>query len=174
MKADASAIVLKTVDLFRRRADEHGVAIDVAVPPGLEVDVDELRIGQALGNLVDNALHHTPDGGSVRVSVAVNGAHELVFSVADTGGGFPENDLGRAFDPFTRADSGARADTAGPASALRRQGCDGSAWRLRRGREPPCGRRRRDPADSRLRPAFGAGCPASHHPLMLRPALSRR
>ena len=68
-KVDASAIVLKTVDFFRRRASERGVAIDVSVPPGLEVDVDELRINQALGNLVDNALAHTPEGGSIRVSV---------------------------------------------------------------------------------------------------------
>ena len=105
-RVEASAIVLKTIDFFRRRASERGVAIDVSVPPGLEVDVDELRIDQALGNLIDNALAHTPEGGSIRVSVAVNAARELVFSVADTGGGFPETFIDRAFDPFTRADSG--------------------------------------------------------------------
>ena len=105
-RVEASAIVVKTIDFFRRRASERGVNIDVSVPPGLEVDVDELRINQALGNLIDNALAHTPEGGSIRVSVTVNSARELVFSVADTGGGFPETFIDRAFDPFTRADSG--------------------------------------------------------------------
>ena len=114
--------MLKTVDFFRRRANEHGVAIDVSVPPGLEVDVDELRIGQALGNLVDNALHHTPDGGSVRVSVAVNGAHELVFSVADTGAGSRRRSSAAPSIPSRAPIPAAPAGRAGPASAWRSSG----------------------------------------------------
>jgi heavy metal sensor kinase len=104
--ADASSLVGKVVELFRHRASERGVALEVSVPAGLAVDVDRMRIEQALGNLVDNALAHTPDGGSIRVSVAENGSAELHFSVSDTGRGFPEKFIDRAFDPFTRADAG--------------------------------------------------------------------
>jgi signal transduction histidine kinase len=104
--ADASSLVGKVVEVFSHRASERGVALEVSVPPGLAVDVDRMRIEQALGNLVDNALAYTPDGGSIRVSVAENGAAELHFSVSDTGRGFPEKFIARAFDPFTRADAG--------------------------------------------------------------------
>ncbi len=102
----ASALVHGTTDLFHGRAREHGVTIDVSVSPDLKVEVDEVRIQQALGNLIANALSHTPDGGSVRVAATANGAEELVLSVADSGCGFPDAFIAKAFDPFTRADAG--------------------------------------------------------------------
>ena len=178
-RVEASAIVVKTIDFFRRRASERGVNIDVSVPPGLEVDVDELRINQALGNLIDNALAHTPEGGSIRVSVTVNSARELVFSVADTGGGFPETFIDRAFGSF-------HARRFRPLAATRRCGSragyrarrDGSAWRVCRGGEPSRRWRRRDAADSRLGPFSGLGScsfiagsrPSHDRPATLAPA----
>ena len=105
-RVSASALVDATIAHFEGRAREQGVAIDVSVSPGLKVEVDELRIQQALGNLIANALAHTPHGGRVRVAAGANGAEALVLSVADSGCGFPDAFIDKAFDPFTRADTG--------------------------------------------------------------------
>jgi signal transduction histidine kinase len=68
---------------------------------GLRVQADRLRLEQALGNLVDNALRH--GGGAVELAACEqNGRVEL--HVRDGGTGFPDGFLDRAFDRFARAD----------------------------------------------------------------------
>jgi two-component system sensor histidine kinase BaeS len=62
-----------------------------------------VRIRQALGNLLDNALRHTPPGGRVTVEV-VRADGALSFEVRDTGEGFPAEFLPGAFEPFARPD----------------------------------------------------------------------
>jgi two-component system OmpR family sensor kinase len=86
----------------RRFATPAGRPLEVDVPAGLTVDGDELRLEQALGNLVDNALRH--GGGVVRLAaIKANGTVEL--HVADEGDGFPPELLPRAFERFARADA---------------------------------------------------------------------
>jgi heavy metal sensor kinase len=76
----------------------------VADDPGeLVLSADPLRLRQALGNMVDNALRH--GSGTVRLSArAANGQVEL--HVSDEGPGFPPNFLPSAFERFSRADNG--------------------------------------------------------------------
>lgn len=105
-RLDPANLVRSTIERFQHRADEHDIALDFIAPDGLAIEVDALRLQQALGNLLDNAIAHTPNGGSVRVAVSMNGATALSISVADTGQGFPDGFLDRAFLPFTRADAG--------------------------------------------------------------------
>jgi two-component system OmpR family sensor kinase len=94
-------LVRQVVDAFEAQAQSGGRAISIDTPAGLDAPVDALRIRQALGNLVENALHH--GGGDVRVyAQRANGAVEL--HVADQGGGFPEDFLPHAFERFTRGD----------------------------------------------------------------------
>jgi two-component system OmpR family sensor kinase len=69
------------------------------------VRIDPERLRQALENLLDNALRHTPPGGCVRVTGRRCGA-EAVLTVEDSGRGFPEGFEARAFEPFARADRG--------------------------------------------------------------------
>ena len=104
----AVADVLASVrNRFLWRADEAGRAVEVDAPDGLEVDGDRLRLEQALGNLVDNALRHG-EGTVVLGGRAVDGAIEL--HVGDAGPGFPEDFLPHAFERFSRPDeSRARA-----------------------------------------------------------------
>ncbi len=66
---------------------------------------DPERMGQVLGNLLDNALRHTPAGGTVTVAVAVPDRGWAQISVADTGEGIPEDALPRVFDRFYQADA---------------------------------------------------------------------
>lgn len=82
-------------------AEPKGVHLDSAGPSGLEVAGDETLLRKLLGNLLDNAVRHTPPGGRVRVDLAVReGAVEL--SVTDTGGGIAEAEGERIFQRFVR------------------------------------------------------------------------
>jgi heavy metal sensor kinase len=105
-RLDPAELARSQIERFKHRAGENGIMLDIAAPNGLAIDADALRLQQAVGNLLDNAIAHTPKGGRIRVSVAMNGAATLTISVADTGQGFPDGFLERAFAPFTRADTG--------------------------------------------------------------------
>lgn len=102
----AESLVRRVADRFRHQADQQGIRLDAAAPPGLGAAGDPARLEQALGNLIANALAHTPTGGHIAVAATANGNGELVLSVSDSGPGFPEAFIGKAFDPFTRADIG--------------------------------------------------------------------
>jgi len=92
------------------RAANAGVGIDVDAADAL-VCVDRTRIRQALDNLVDNAIRHSPPGGRIRIAGRVS-AGTLSIAVADDGPGFEPGMLERAFDPFTRG-AGATYDGSG-------------------------------------------------------------
>ena len=70
-----------------------------------------------LGNLVDNALRYTPEGGSIRVLVAVEGDRAVV-EVSDTGIGIEPSHQQRVFERFYRVDSGRSRDTGGTGLGL--------------------------------------------------------
>jgi signal transduction histidine kinase len=84
---------------FLWRADAAGRELDVDDDDGLRLEGDKLRLEQALGNLVDNALRHGQ--GEVHLqALRVNGHVEL--HVRDGGSGFPDGFLGQAFERFSR------------------------------------------------------------------------
>ena len=86
-------------------APERTIAMDVFGGPGIpEVLGDEARLRQVLGNLVANALQHTP--GTARVTVRVGTSdNDAVLEVADEGPGMEHGDAQRVFERFYRADS---------------------------------------------------------------------
>src|SRR5206468_6316737 len=95
-------LVREVATAFEAQANSDGRAITIDSPTGLAAPVDALRIRQALGNLVENALRHGE--GDVRVyALQANGDVEL--HVADEGHGFPEEFLPHAFERFTRGDA---------------------------------------------------------------------
>jgi two-component system, OmpR family, sensor kinase len=103
-------LISDTAGTFATRAVDKGVSIEVRVPENLRASLDPLRIRQALGNLIDNALRHTPSTGHVIIEAGrTNGA--LSIEIMDTGEGFPARFIPQAFEPFSRADSSrSRAD----------------------------------------------------------------
>jgi two-component system OmpR family sensor kinase len=100
---------------FSRRAGEQGREIEVRVPARLELEGDRLRLDQAVGSIVDNALRYGE--GTVELwAEAGEGTVEL--SVLDRGAGFPEQFAGRAFERFSRASSSDRDGGSGLGLAI--------------------------------------------------------
>ncbi|MFK4104413.1 sensor histidine kinase [Streptomyces sp. NPDC019531] len=81
------------------------------------LDADPVRMRQALGNLVSNALRHTPPDGSVTVSARRDG-DDVVLAVADTGTGIAPDDLPHVFDRFWRAEKSRSRRTGGSGLGL--------------------------------------------------------
>ena len=99
---------------FAARAADDGRSLDIS---GEEVrfEGDRLRLEQALGNLVDNALRH--GAGAVRLEASsANGVVEL--HVSDEGAGFPPEFLPHAFERFSRPDSARSGGSAGLGLAI--------------------------------------------------------
>jgi len=114
---DLAELVGGTVEAFALGAAKAGVAIEARVPEGLRVSLDPLRIRQAIGNLLDNALRHTAPRGRVTVEVAhSNGL--LSLEVRDTGQGFPAAFLPSAFEPFARPDASRSREDGGTGLGL--------------------------------------------------------
>jgi signal transduction histidine kinase len=99
---DVGELLQRVRERFTDRADRAGRPIRLERGEDLWLDADPLRLQQALGNLVDNALRH--GGGEIVLrSAARDGLVEL--SVSDAGAGFPAEFEERAFERFARADS---------------------------------------------------------------------
>jgi len=81
----------------RGRAAEAGVAVEVELDEIPDVCVDADRIAQVVGNLLENALRYTPEGGSVRLSLEAAGGYAAI-SVADTGPGIETADIPHIFE----------------------------------------------------------------------------
>ena len=98
----AGELVGAVRDRFAQRAGERGRVIRTDVSNGLRLRGDELRLRQALGNLVDNALRYG-EGDVVLGAHRAGAGAEL--EVADSGPGFPPELAGRAFERFARGDA---------------------------------------------------------------------
>ncbi|MBE2268582.1 MAG: HAMP domain-containing histidine kinase [Anaerolinea sp.] len=100
---DLAQIVRELSETYASRAEQAGVNFALNVPEGtLIVRGDDLQLRRAVGNLLDNAIKFTPEGGTVLVS-AVRKEHCVILTVNDTGIGIPADDLAGLFSRFHRA-----------------------------------------------------------------------
>lgn len=99
-----AAVIGDVVDDRGDAARIAQVVLRGAVDPGVpRVAMDRERLCQVFENLVDNAIQHSPSGGTVTVTarpVSIAGRVWVECRVADEGPGFPADDLVRAFEPF--------------------------------------------------------------------------
>jgi signal transduction histidine kinase len=104
--------------LFTAQADEKEIKLHLEAEPDLpEVSVDPQRFQQVIGNLIDNALRYTPEGGNIEVNIKkVNQTIEL--SVADEGQGISEEDLEHVFDRLWRGEKSRARSTGGAGLGL--------------------------------------------------------
>jgi two-component system OmpR family sensor kinase/two-component system sensor histidine kinase BaeS len=107
--SDPAALADDAVAAFGPQADAAGVTLEALAAAGVpQLEVDPVRIGEVLSNLLSNALRHTPPGGSVAVRVDPSDSGRVVaFAVRDSGAGIPADVLPHVFDRFVKAaDSG--------------------------------------------------------------------
>jgi len=110
MVADMRASVRAAVEQAAAGARRAGVAVDERMPTRkVLVRHDAVLVGQAVANLVSNALKFTPRGGSVLVSVQLLSTGAATVSVRDTGVGISSEELPRIFDRFYRGTEGLAA-----------------------------------------------------------------
>src|SRR5207247_6609030 len=101
---DPAELVDETVATFVAQAGEARVKLIPSAPSGLPVvDVDPTRMRSAIGNVIANAIRHTPSGGSVSVwAVAAAEGDRVVITVTDTGEGIAPDLLPHVFVRFVR------------------------------------------------------------------------
>lgn len=103
-RVDLLALATDAVHDARSIAPSRPIAMEFLGGPGTpEVIGDEARLRQVLGNLVANALQHTPGTARVTVRVGTDG-DGAVLEVADDGPGMRQEDADRVFERFYRAD----------------------------------------------------------------------
>jgi two-component system sensor histidine kinase BaeS len=100
-----AALIDESLAAFRPRYEAAGVALGAEVADDLPpVRVDPVRIRQVLSNLLANALHYTPRGGSVSVEATpAPGGDGVAFRVSDRGTGIAAADLPHVFERFRKA-----------------------------------------------------------------------
>ncbi len=100
---DLCQLIREVVEMYEYVAEEKKIQVTADLPPSCEAAVDATRMRQAFGNLLDNALKYTPEGGAVTISASRQEDHAVV-RFRDTGIGIPSNEQGRIWDRLYRGD----------------------------------------------------------------------
>ena len=102
-------LIYERIKIFPPQAERKNILLTCNIvnqlPP---VNVDKVRIGQVLNNLISNSIKFTPEGGKIIVSASAidnKDASQLQISVADTGHGIPKDKQGKIFTKFYQVKS---------------------------------------------------------------------
>lgn len=101
---DLRSLTERAVDLYREVAEDKKIAVVLDQPQPVECSADAIRLGQAVNNLLDNALKYTPEHGRVVVA-ARNEGNGAVLTVTDNGPGVPAHEREAIFRRLYRGDS---------------------------------------------------------------------
>lgn len=110
---DVSAIVADVAELYGPVAEDEGIVVETAIAEGVHLHANRELIGQAMVNLLENAVKYAkPEGegqGSIKVGLRqANG--RVLIEVADNGPGIPEEDRKRVLERFVRLEK-SRSET---------------------------------------------------------------
>jgi len=100
IQATAEAVITDLGASITTRRQRVGTDID---PGARQILADPTKLYDVLRNLIENAVNYSPEGAEVRVA-ARRREGGVVITVADSGGGIPEDDLSRVFERFYRVD----------------------------------------------------------------------
>ena len=105
-------VIAAVCDSCREEAEKKGVVLQALPASELPVWGDQIRLQQILQNLLTNAIHYTPAGGSITVSSRVEAGAALV-SVRDTGCGIAPEDQAAVFDRYFHTTTSSKHDSTG-------------------------------------------------------------
>lgn len=115
---DLKHLIDATLVSFQANAAAQRVTLTAsAIDPLPAIEIDPDRVQQTIGILIANALHHTPAGGSIDITLGREGEY-AVIKVADTGTGIPPEDLPHVFERFYRADKSRSRERGGSGLGL--------------------------------------------------------
>jgi signal transduction histidine kinase len=103
-RLDLGAVLTDAVGLYREVAEEKAITLHIETPAPVFVDGDALRLGQAVANLLDNALKYTPGGGRVRLAARTEPGLGVI-DISDTGPGVPPGEREKIWRRLYRGDA---------------------------------------------------------------------
>jgi len=103
-RLDLGTVLTDAVDLYREVAEEKNITLHLDLPAAVLVDGDTLRLGQAVANLLDNALKYTPAGGRVHLAARMEPGFGVI-EVSDTGPGVPPAEREKIWRRLYRGDA---------------------------------------------------------------------
>ncbi len=111
-------LIQEVASLYQFETQKKNISLELDIASPLPtVEVDPARITQVLTNILDNALRHTPEGGSIVLSANQAGDH-VELAIQDSGPGLPREDLERIFERLYRADSSRQREDGGSGLGL--------------------------------------------------------
>jgi signal transduction histidine kinase len=114
----AMQLLTEVTTEWREQAAARNVRLEsFLLPADLRMRVDPARMRQVLGNVVANAIRHSPDGGRIVLTARANGGRPRL-EVADEGPGIPADELERVFERFYRSDRARSGDEGGAGLGL--------------------------------------------------------
>ncbi|MFP4310080.1 MAG: sensor histidine kinase [Desulfococcaceae bacterium] len=117
---DLAGRVQDMCELFRPMAEDRGIRLECRAPDHCTFYGDARLLQRLMGNLLDNAIKFTPEGGAVFVALDALAPEIVELTVADTGPGIDPADHPRVFDRFFRTDPARSASGAGLGLSLAR------------------------------------------------------
>jgi signal transduction histidine kinase len=100
---DVSILIERVLDLYRYTAEEKGIHINFSVQNDLHLNIDQQKMGQALSNLIDNAIKYTSENGYIDID-AFEKDNRVIVRIRDSGMGIPEEELPRIWDRLFRGE----------------------------------------------------------------------
>ncbi len=115
---DVQPLLEQVVKSHQHAAARCDIKLSTAYEPDLaKIYVDPDRISMVLGNLLNNAIRYTPEGGKITLSAQSQGG-DMEIIVTDNGSGIPEDEIARVFDRFYRIEKSRYRDDGGSGLGL--------------------------------------------------------
>jgi signal transduction histidine kinase len=102
---DMTTVAADAVEFYQPAAEIKARTLSLAIDGSAPIRGDPVLLAQALGNLIDNAMKYTPEGGRILVEVRRAAEQSIVISVADSGPGIPDVEKPKVIERFYRGDA---------------------------------------------------------------------